>query len=96
MDQVVFMFGMPTKVTGFIGSQREHNPDGFEDSCTVLMHYDGMMATMKASVISLETAQLRYWVRGQKGSYKKVGCPPPPELILRANIVPVLPRWARR
>ncbi|MCJ1403181.1 hypothetical protein MMC11_006404 [Xylographa trunciseda] len=71
MDQVVFTFGMPTKITGFIGSQREHNPDGFEDSCTVLLHYDGMLATVKASVISLETAQLRYWVRGQKGSYKK-------------------------
>ncbi|MCJ1479728.1 hypothetical protein MMC13_008414 [Lambiella insularis] len=71
LDQVVVTFGMPRKITGFIGSQREHNPNGFEDSCTILLHYDGMMVTVKASVLSLETAQLRYWVRGQKGSYKK-------------------------
>ena len=71
IDQVVFTFGMPKKITGFVGSQREHNPDGLEDSCTVLLHYDGMMATVKAGVVSLESAQLRYWVRGQKGSYKK-------------------------
>ena len=78
IDQIVFLFGMPSKITGFIGSQREHNPEGFEDSCTVMLHYDGMVATMKASVISLESAQLRYWIRGQKGSYKKVCCPPAP------------------
>ena len=72
---MVVALGMPKRITGFVGSQREHkhNPDGFEDSCTVLLHYDGMLATMKAGVVSLETAQLRYWVRGTHGSYKKVG-----------------------
>lgn len=75
IDQVVVTFGMPKKLTGFVGSQREVNPDGFEDSCTVLLHYDGMMVTVKASVISLEPAQLRYWIRGQNGSYKKVWRP---------------------
>ena len=74
IDQVVVVFGMPKRITGFVGSQREdkHNPDGFEDSCTVLLHYDGMLATVKAGVVSLEVAQLRYWVRGTNGTYKKV------------------------
>ena len=65
-------FGLPERVTGFVGSQREHNPEGLEDSCTVLLHYDGMLATVKAAVVSLEVEQLRYWVRGVRGSYKKV------------------------
>jgi predicted dehydrogenase len=71
MDQVVYLFGPPKRITAFIGSQRDPNPTGFEDSCTVHMHYDGMMATARASVVSPEVSQLRYWVRGTKGSFKK-------------------------
>ena len=65
-------FGLPKRVTGFVGSQRENSPGGFEDSCTVLLHYDAMLATVKAAVVSPEVEQLRYWVRGVNGSYKKV------------------------
>ena len=72
MDQVVVLFGMPKRVTGFVGTQRKGNTSGYEDSCTVLLHYDGMMATVKAAVVSPEVRQLRYWVRGDKGSFKKV------------------------
>jgi predicted dehydrogenase len=80
MDQVVHLFGAPTRVTAFVGSQREPNPSGFEDSCTVHLHYgkrdsgDGwgiMMVTARASVVSLEQRQLRYWVRGESGSFTK-------------------------
>lgn len=71
MDQVVCLFGPPKRITAFIGTQRDPNPTGFEDSCTIHMHYDGMMATARASVVSLEINQLRYWVRGDKGSFKK-------------------------
>ena len=31
-----------------------------------------MLATVKAAVVSAEFEQLRYWVRGEQGSYKKV------------------------
>ena len=72
IDQVVMSFGLPDKITGFVGSQREHNPGEVEDSCTVLLHYSGLLATVKAAVVSPEENQLRYWVRGDKGSYKKV------------------------
>ena len=72
IDQVVATFGLPKKITGFIGTQRENNTNGLEDSCTVLLHYDGMLSTVKAAVVSPEVNQLRYWVRGVKGSYKKV------------------------
>lgn len=37
------------------------------------MHYaDGMVATIKVAVVSPEVEQLRFWVRGERGSYKKV------------------------
>lgn len=62
---------MPKRITAFIGAQREGRPASDEDSCTILLHYEGMMATVKASVISPEVQQLRYWVRGDKGSFKK-------------------------
>jgi len=71
MDQVVHLYGLPKRITGFLGSQRAHNPTGFADSCTVLLHYDGMLVTVKAGVVSPEVNQLRYWVRGDKGSFKK-------------------------
>lgn len=71
IDQVVHLYGLPKRITGFLGSQRQPNPSGFEDSCTVLLHYDGMLATVKAGVVSPEVNQLRYWVRGVKGSFKK-------------------------
>lgn len=73
LDQAVHLLGMPQRVTGFVGSAREVNTSGFEDSFTVLLHYaNGTMVTAKATVISAEEEQLRFWVRGDKGSFKKV------------------------
>lgn len=72
LDQAVHLFGLPQRVTAFIGSQREHNPVGLEDSFTALLHYDnGLTVTAKAAVVSPEEKQLRFWVRGDKGSFKK-------------------------
>ena len=73
IDQVVVLFGLPQRITGFVGTQRENSEHGLEDSCTVLLHYHGMLATVKTAVVSPEVNQLRYWVRGTQGSYKKVG-----------------------
>lgn len=73
IDQVYFQFGMPKKVTAFLENQRRGVVGGPPDSITVLLHYDGpLLATVKAAVISPEAEQLRYWVRGTKGSFKKV------------------------
>jgi predicted dehydrogenase len=72
LDQAVHLFGLPQRVTAFIGSQREANATGFEDSFTTLLHYDnGLTVTAKAAVVSPEENQLRFWVRGDKGSFKK-------------------------
>ena len=77
IDQAVVAFGLPDKITGFVGSQRDHNPGEVEDSCTILLHYKtGLLATIKAAVVSPEEQQLRFWVRGDKGSFKKVSTLP--------------------
>jgi predicted dehydrogenase len=72
IDQVVEMFGMPKRITAFITSQKVPNPSGFQDSFTCLLHYDGLLATVKAAAVSAEVKQLRFWIRGEKGSFKKV------------------------
>lgn len=73
LDQAVHLLGLPKRVTGFIGTSRAVNTSGFEDSFTVLLHYaNGTLVTAKATVVSPEEEQLRFWVRGEKGSFKKV------------------------
>lgn len=80
LDQVYHLFGKPRKVTGFVGRQRRGVTDGAPDSFTAILHYDGpTVVTAKAGVVSPEEEQLRYWVKGTKGSFKKVspaGFPP--------------------
>jgi len=71
IDQVYHLLGMPTAVTGFIGTQRLDAEGGSHDSFTVLLHYEKMLVTAKAGVVSPHVRQLRYWIRGTKGSYHK-------------------------
>ena len=90
MDQVVHLFGLPQRVTGFVGSQREINTTGLEDSCTVLLHYDSrkLLVTVKAGVVSPEVNQLRYWVRGEKGSFKKFHLDPQEDQLRKEGMKP--------
>jgi hypothetical protein len=64
---------MPEKVTGFFHYQREKGEEfGDQDSMTVLLHYKkGPLVTLKASVINVEPNQLRFWIRGIEGTFKK-------------------------
>jgi predicted dehydrogenase len=72
IDQVYHLFGMPQRATGFVYQQRRGVKGGSHDSHTVLLHYGKMIATAKAGVVSPEVEQLRYWIKGTKGSFKKV------------------------
>ena len=72
IDQVYCLFGIPKRVTAFVGNQRRDVQGGAPDSHMVLLHYNGMLVTVKAGVISPEVEQLRYWIRGTKASFKKV------------------------
>lgn len=71
MDQVLVLYGMPKRITGFVLTQQEGALNGREDTCLVLLHYDGWQAVVKAGVVSPEEEQLRYWVKGTKGASKR-------------------------
>lgn len=83
-DQILQLHGVPEKVTAFLSHQRSGaSAQGPADACTVLLHYaHGPLVTVKASPLSADETQLRFWVRGDKGSYKKHHLDPQePQLI---------------
>ncbi|KAF5618399.1 hypothetical protein F25303_13034 [Fusarium sp. NRRL 25303] len=71
-DQIYVLFGMPQSVTAILSNQR-NDGNAVPDSMTVLLHYgkEGPLVTVKAGVMSVETKQLRFWIRGSKGSFRK-------------------------
>lgn len=88
IDQALVLFGLPRKISGFLMSQAPVNENGVADACTVLLHYDrGLLVTIKASAVSVDTEQLRFWVRGEQGSYLKVRRPGPPPLPSRLRSI---------
>jgi len=72
IDQAYVLFGLPNTVTAVFSNQR-NDGDAEPDSFTVLLGYGpgGTLVTAKAGVMCVESEQLRYWVRGSKGSFKK-------------------------
>ncbi|KAF4460496.1 NAD binding Rossmann fold oxidoreductase, partial [Fusarium albosuccineum] len=78
LDQILNLYGVPSRVTGFLSKQRANAPaEGAYDACSVLLHYEpGPLVTVKATPISVGEEQLRFWVRGDKGSFKKYGIDP--------------------
>jgi predicted dehydrogenase len=80
IDQVFLLFGVPTAVYGRFVNQREGRLDVGEnpDSVTAVLSYEetGMLVHVRIGVVSAESAQMRFWVRGTKGSYHKTGLDP--------------------
>jgi predicted dehydrogenase len=71
IDQVYVTFGLPRSVTAIFSNQRADGADE-PDSVTILLQYPGgLVCTAKAGVVSIESEQLRFWVRGTGGTYKK-------------------------
>ncbi|KAH6989647.1 oxidoreductase [Ilyonectria sp. MPI-CAGE-AT-0026] len=79
LDQAVVLFGRPKSVTGFFRAQREVAAKGdnadIEDAFTIILQYDGdqqgLLVTVKTSIITPMNQQLKYLVRGSEGSYVK-------------------------
>ncbi len=84
LDQVYVLFGMPTFVSAKFVNQREgrvlvgNMPEGEPDSFTAVLtyHEKGLLVFVRVGVLSVETQQVRFWVRGSKGSYHKTGVDP--------------------
>ncbi|KAL7921311.1 NAD(P)-binding protein [Trichoderma austrokoningii] len=78
IDQAYVLFGLPQSVRGRLLNQREGRPD-FETPDAVsaqLLYASGLLVNVGISALSAETRQLRYWVRGTKGSFRKFGLDP--------------------
>jgi predicted dehydrogenase len=90
LDQVYVLFGMPSGVYGKFVRQREgrlvkgEGEAGDEpDSVTVVLNYEetGLVVYVRIGVVSVESKQVRFWVRGSKGSYHKTGLDPQEEQL---------------
>ena len=78
IDQAYVLFGMPQSVHGRVLSQREGKPDYFNPDAVnaELTYADGKIVNVRISALSAETTQQRFWVRGTKGSFRKLGLDP--------------------
>ncbi|KAL2829408.1 hypothetical protein BDW59DRAFT_178390 [Aspergillus cavernicola] len=74
IDQAYVLFGRPASVTAFYRVLRGIESE-VEDSFTIILQYDGpkknLLVTVKTSVVSPMAQQLKFWIRGTKGSYTK-------------------------
>ncbi|OBT85651.1 hypothetical protein VE02_05800 [Pseudogymnoascus sp. 03VT05] len=74
IDQALVLFGLPKSVTGFFRVQRGMESE-VEDSFTIVLQYDGaqkeLLVTVKTSVVTPMAQQLKFLVRGTKGSFIK-------------------------
>jgi predicted dehydrogenase len=81
LDQTLLLFGKPKSVTAFLRVLREGGADGaVDDSFTIILQYGGeqkdLIATVKTTVVSAMTKQLKYFVRGTNGTFLKVSFAP--------------------
>ncbi|RWA09229.1 hypothetical protein EKO27_g5880 [Xylaria grammica] len=83
VDQVYVLFGKPSGVFAKLVTQRDGRvlskadptvePDGVNMQ---LFYASGLIVHVRIGVLSAETRQPRFWVRGSKGSYHKAGLDP--------------------
>ncbi|WVW78847.1 hypothetical protein I302_100810 [Kwoniella bestiolae CBS 10118] len=73
IDQAVVLFGKPQKVMGRVWDSRGI---GLDENFEVTLFYPSQTITLKASILSPLPHQLRYLVKGTKGTYVKYTLPP--------------------
>lgn len=97
IDQVYMLFGLPQSVHGRLLNQIQgklldtFNPDGV---VAELSYPDGKLVNIRVSVLSAETDQPRFWIRGLKGSFRK-NCLDPQEDQLKAGMKPSEPGFGK-
>jgi scyllo-inositol 2-dehydrogenase (NADP+) len=89
IDQAFVLFGLPEAITADIRKER----DGVvvDDAFDVILHYPGMRALLRASMMAL-APDVRYIVRGEKGAFVKHGTDPQ-EAALKRGEVPRDDTW---
>jgi len=80
IDQALYLFGRPARITAFIRNLRGVGNPKVDDTFTIYMHYDvgpkspyPLTVILRAHILSVRSPQVRYIVRGTKGTYLKYG-----------------------
>ncbi|EXJ72011.1 uncharacterized protein A1O5_04514 [Cladophialophora psammophila CBS 110553] len=98
-DQALLLFGRPKSVTGFLRVLRGVESE-IEDSFTAILQYDApqqdLLVTVKTMVVSTMKDQLKYFVRGTKGSFVKHGtCIQEEQILSSPSMSPTDPDFGR-
>jgi len=80
IDQALILFGRPSRLTAFIQNSRQIGNMNVDDSFTIHMHYDAgpkraypLLVISRSHTLSVRSQQIRFIVRGTKGTYLKNG-----------------------
>ncbi|TBU23481.1 oxidoreductase [Dichomitus squalens] len=85
IDQVLVLFGRPTKLTAFRENIRGIGSKDVDDAFTIFLHYPprpaapghvqptSFTAILRGHILSVRSPQVRYVVRGTHGTYLKYG-----------------------
>ncbi|QRV91094.1 oxidoreductase yteT [Ceratobasidium sp. AG-Ba] len=99
IDQVLQLFGRPNRLTGFIQNLRGFGGPAVDDTFLIHFHYDRkpypIRATVAASSLSVKKSQLRFSVRGSKGSFEKKGLDPQEDQLKAGKPTPLDPQFGR-
>ncbi|PKS11065.1 hypothetical protein jhhlp_002826 [Lomentospora prolificans] len=77
IDQVYFLFGLPERVFGKLTAQRTGGDDADPDTVTAILTYEnGPSVHVRISVMSAQTPQPRFRIRGTGGTFVKSGLDP--------------------
>jgi scyllo-inositol 2-dehydrogenase (NADP+) len=85
-DQALCLFGKPQAVMADV--TRERDGDGSNDSFSMSLRYQGLMVTLAANVLS-SLPRPRYFARGTKGNYSKLGLDPQEAALNRITRIDV-------
>ncbi|KAI0677009.1 oxidoreductase [Trametes maxima] len=84
IDQVLVLFGRPAKITAFVENIRGIGSKEVDDTFTLYLHYPPLKAAvgtqpqsftviLRGHILSVRSPQVRYVVRGTRGTYLKYG-----------------------
>lgn len=87
IDQALVLFGRPSSVIAFLRSNRGMESD-IDDTFTIILQYSGeqksLLVTIKTTVVTHMKDQLKYFVRGTKGTFVKVSAALPRPFEIRS------------
>ena len=87
VDQALALFGTPRTITASV--RREREDTAIEDAFDIVLEFDGVRATLSASMIAAE-ASPRFLLHGTKGSYRKFGLDPQEPALVGGATVPAM------